>query len=131
MENMPKEILVEFLSWLDIEEILKQREVSQTFKHATDSTILLSILSDMYNLEKHLSFNSLLEEYDKKNVTDRCLKYHPIDKCGEYFSEKGDMKGVEECIKRGFRSWNLGMFGAAQGGHKDLVQFFQDKINNK
>ena len=31
----------------------------------------------------------------------------------------------------GSKNWNKGMFGAAQGGHKDLVELFQQKMNQK
>ncbi len=35
---------------------------------------------------------------------------------------------VEFFISKGANWWNVGMNGAAKGGHKDLIEFFKLKI---
>ena len=50
---------------------------------------------------------------------------------GMYDAAKGGHKElVEFFIERGAMYWNLGMFGASEGGHKELVDFFVKKGAN-
>ena len=47
-----------------------------------------------------------------------------------YFAARGGhYKLVELFISKGANDWNYGMQGAAEGGHKDLVKWFRQKIN--
>ncbi len=46
--------------------------------------------------------------------------------CGA--AEGGHKDFVEFFIKKGANNWNWGMGSAALGGHKDLVEFFKKKL---
>jgi len=42
----------------------------------------------------------------------------------------GDMKLIQLFIDKGADYWNGGLYHASQGQHKELIEFFQNKIND-
>jgi hypothetical protein len=46
-------------------------------------------------------------------------------------AEGGHKELVDFFIEKGADNWNLGMEGSIEGGHRELVNFFQNKLNEK
>ena len=88
----------------------------------------LPYLSKFYSLpqKKTLSsFKEFVEDYDEMNYEKECNDSPNF--CLQYFAERGNRRNVRIAIKKGADDWNMGMTGAAIGGHAELVKFFVEK----
>jgi hypothetical protein len=84
----------------------------------------LEDLADYFgiSLTEENAFKHFIEDHDEYLYRTGCDK-SPND-CLQYFAIQGNVPLVKLAIKKGADDWDLGMMGAAQGGHKDLVDFF-------
>lgn len=72
------------------------------------------------------NFKDFIEDYDEYQYTQQCTKKPNF--CLEFFAKKGDWRNIRKAIDKGADSWFLGLRGAAEGGWKDLVDFFWEKL---
>lgn len=94
------------------------------------------ILHAIPKLRKKLSlpgdpkdFKKFIEDYDEQQYTQQCSNIP--NECLKFFSKKGDWRNVRKAIEKGADNWILGLQGAAEGGWKDLVDFFWEKLEEK
>jgi hypothetical protein len=66
-----------------------------------------------------------VEGYDDYVYSSKC-KGLP-NRCLFHFAKIGDIRNLKIAIKKGANGWNIGMYGATQEGHFDLVKFFVEK----
>ena len=75
----------------------------------------LPYLSDYYSLPLKSTFKEFVEDYDEMLYKKQCDNAPNF--CLQYFAERGDWRNVKIAIKKGAGNWDLGMEGAAEGGH--------------